>query len=212
MAGADRRCRISGYRNKLGCPKRPADCVIVDLASAHALIIAERQALECGGKRGAITGAVDREAQVHHQEDPTRSVRPIVGTWRAARSTRAATGRFRGRRSASGGRGPNGSRGGEREDDSGHVRTTPGGGADRRPSICRASGSSIPAPAGPAKRSASRPPHRTGRANVRGPEAQIRLHLPLSRQSAVYVRESVDLDVSTLADWVDAAAGMLCRW
>ena len=45
MAGADRRCRISGYRNKLGCPKRPADCVIVDLASAHALIIAERQAL-----------------------------------------------------------------------------------------------------------------------------------------------------------------------
>ena len=87
----------------------------------------------------------------------------------------------------------------------------PGRRADRRPSICRASGSSIPAPAGPAKRSASRPPHRTGRANVRG-RGEIRLHLPLSRQSAVYVRESVDLDVSTLADWVDAAAGMLCRW
>ena len=30
------------------------------------------------------------------------------------------------------------------------------------------------------------------------------LHLPLNRQSAVYAREGIDLDVSTLADWVGA--------
>ena len=35
------------------------------------------------------------------------------------------------------------------------------------------------------------------------------LHLPLNRQSAVYTREGVDLDVSTLADWVGAAAATL---
>src|SRR5512138_1881061 len=35
------------------------------------------------------------------------------------------------------------------------------------------------------------------------------LHLPLNRQSAVYVREGIDLDVSTLADWVGASAATL---
>jgi transposase len=35
------------------------------------------------------------------------------------------------------------------------------------------------------------------------------LHLPLTRQSAVYAREGIDLDVSTLADWVGAAAATL---
>jgi transposase len=35
------------------------------------------------------------------------------------------------------------------------------------------------------------------------------LHLPLNRQSAVYAREDVDLDVSTLADWVGASAATL---
>jgi len=35
------------------------------------------------------------------------------------------------------------------------------------------------------------------------------LHLPLNRQSAVYAREGIDLDVSTLADWVGAAAATL---
>jgi transposase len=35
------------------------------------------------------------------------------------------------------------------------------------------------------------------------------LHLPLNRQSGVYGREGVDLDVSTLADWVGAAAATL---
>ena len=35
------------------------------------------------------------------------------------------------------------------------------------------------------------------------------LHLPLNRQSAVYEREGIDLDVSTLADWVGAAAATL---
>jgi transposase len=35
------------------------------------------------------------------------------------------------------------------------------------------------------------------------------LYLPLNRQSAVYAREGVDLDVSTLADWVGAAAATL---
>jgi transposase len=35
------------------------------------------------------------------------------------------------------------------------------------------------------------------------------LHLPLNRQSAVYEREGIDLDVSTLADWVGASAATL---
>jgi len=35
------------------------------------------------------------------------------------------------------------------------------------------------------------------------------LHLPLNRQSDVYQREGIDLDVSTLADWVGAAAATL---
>src|SRR6201997_2148293 len=35
------------------------------------------------------------------------------------------------------------------------------------------------------------------------------LHLPLNRQSAAYAREGVDLDVSTLADWVGAATATL---
>jgi transposase len=35
------------------------------------------------------------------------------------------------------------------------------------------------------------------------------LHLPLNRQSTTYAREGVDLDVSTLADWVGAAAATL---
>jgi transposase len=34
-------------------------------------------------------------------------------------------------------------------------------------------------------------------------------HLPLTRQGAVYAREGVELDVSTLADWVGAAAATL---
>jgi transposase len=32
------------------------------------------------------------------------------------------------------------------------------------------------------------------------------LHLPLNRQSAVYARKGIELDVSTLADWVGASA------
>jgi transposase len=39
--------------------------------------------------------------------------------------------------------------------------------------------------------------------------AKYGLHLPLNRQSAVYAREGVNLDVSTLADWVGAAAATL---
>lgn len=39
--------------------------------------------------------------------------------------------------------------------------------------------------------------------------AKYGLHLPLNRQSTVYAREGVDLDVSTLADWVGAAAATL---
>jgi transposase len=35
------------------------------------------------------------------------------------------------------------------------------------------------------------------------------LHLPLTRQSATYGREGIDLDVSTLADWVGASAATL---
>jgi transposase len=39
--------------------------------------------------------------------------------------------------------------------------------------------------------------------------AKYGLHLPLNRQSDVYQREGIDLDVSTLADWVCAAAATL---
>jgi transposase len=39
--------------------------------------------------------------------------------------------------------------------------------------------------------------------------AKYCLHLPLNRQSQTYAREGVDLDVSTLADWVGAAAATL---
>src|SRR5262245_53673763 len=35
------------------------------------------------------------------------------------------------------------------------------------------------------------------------------LHLPLNRQSKVYAREGIELDVSTLADWVGAASATL---
>ncbi len=35
------------------------------------------------------------------------------------------------------------------------------------------------------------------------------LHLPLNRQSTTYAREGIDLDVSTLADWVGAASATL---
>jgi transposase len=34
-------------------------------------------------------------------------------------------------------------------------------------------------------------------------------HLPLNRQSQIFAREGVDLDVSTLADWVGASAATL---
>ena len=36
--------------------------------------------------------------------------------------------------------------------------------------------------------------------------AKYGLHLPLTRQSATYAREGIELDVSTLADWVGASA------
>jgi transposase len=39
--------------------------------------------------------------------------------------------------------------------------------------------------------------------------AKYGLHLPLNRQSTVYGREGIALDVSTLADWVGAAAATL---
>src|SRR5216684_3551264 len=39
--------------------------------------------------------------------------------------------------------------------------------------------------------------------------AKYGLHLPLTRQSATYAREGIELDVSTLADWVGASAAML---
>src|ERR1700681_1732759 len=39
--------------------------------------------------------------------------------------------------------------------------------------------------------------------------AKYGLHLPLNRQSDVYEREGIDLDVSTLADWVGACAATL---
>jgi transposase IS66 family protein len=48
-----------------------------------------------------------------------------------------------------------------------------------------------------------------GTANSSGASPKYSLHLPLNRQSATYAREGIDLDVSTLADWVGAAAATL---
>ena len=39
--------------------------------------------------------------------------------------------------------------------------------------------------------------------------AKYRAHLPLNRQSDIYAKEGVDLDTSTLADWVGACAATL---
>ena len=39
--------------------------------------------------------------------------------------------------------------------------------------------------------------------------AKYRAHLPLNRQSDIYAKEGIDLDVSTLAGWVGAAAATL---
>ena len=39
--------------------------------------------------------------------------------------------------------------------------------------------------------------------------SKYRAHLPLNRQSDIYANEGVDLDVSTLADWVGARAATL---
>jgi transposase len=40
-------------------------------------------------------------------------------------------------------------------------------------------------------------------------DAKFAQHQPLNRQSAVYAREGIDLDVSTLADWVGACSALL---
>ena len=40
-------------------------------------------------------------------------------------------------------------------------------------------------------------------------DAKFAQHQPLNRQSEVYAREGIDLDVSTLADWVGACAATL---
>jgi hypothetical protein len=42
-----------------------------------------------------------------------------------------------------------------------------------------------------------------------GPRRRGTLHLPLTRQSATYAGEGIELDVSTLADWVGASAATL---
>jgi transposase len=59
------------------------------------------------------------------------------------------------------------------------------------------------------------PSHRIARGRA-GPKllahilfSKYGLHLPLHRQSTTYAREGIDLDVSTLADWVGAAATTL---
>ena len=39
--------------------------------------------------------------------------------------------------------------------------------------------------------------------------SKYRAHLPLNRQSDIYAKEGIDLDVSTLADWVGACAATL---
>ena len=72
-------------------------------------------------------------------------------------------------------------------------------------------------PAGAARPSPSRRRCRTLIARGRaGPQllAQVLFgkfgaHLPLNRQSEIYAKEGIDLDVSTLADWVGASAATL---
>ena len=40
-------------------------------------------------------------------------------------------------------------------------------------------------------------------------DAKFGNHQPLNRQSEIYAREGIDLDVSTLADWVGACTATL---
>ncbi len=40
-------------------------------------------------------------------------------------------------------------------------------------------------------------------------EAKFGQHLPLTRQSDTFAREGIELDVSTLADWVGACTAAL---
>jgi hypothetical protein len=58
------------------------DSLPTDLASAHALIIAQRAALLVA--QGEAQHRADREAQVHDQEAAARAVRTILGAWRVA--------------------------------------------------------------------------------------------------------------------------------
>ena len=78
----------------------------------------------------------------------------------------------------------------------------------------------ITQPPAPSHPTFLRPPKRASRRRVArgraGPFllahilfAKYGLHLPLNRQSATYAREGIELDVSTLADWVGAAAATL---
>ena len=85
------------------------------------------------------------------------------------------------------------------------------------PALSEAEGWARSTRAGPARRSPSRRhPRIRSRADVPGrgfwPHvlfAKYGLHLPLTRQSMTYAREGIELDVSTLADWVGASAGTL---
>src|ERR1700686_5333667 len=80
-----------------------ADSHPTDLASAHAMIVATREALlaaearASAGERGEIPGAADREAQVHNRQAAPRHVRPILRAERDPGTTRAGAGGSAGR-------------------------------------------------------------------------------------------------------------------
>src|SRR5437763_13574274 len=65
----------------------------------------------------------------------------------------------------------------------------------------------------PATGTVPRHPSRPGRRQPVGddPYAKFGEHQPLNRQSESYAREGIDLDVSTLADWVGACTATLAQ-
>ena len=73
-----------------------ADSHPTDLASAHAMIVATREALlaaearASAGERGEIPGAADREAQVHNRQAAPRHARPILRAERDPGTTQLA--------------------------------------------------------------------------------------------------------------------------
>src|SRR5216683_1006997 len=154
-------------------------------------------------ERSEAARAADREAEVHDRQAPSPAVRSILGARRDPRAARAAAfraagGCLRGRGDGAAG----GSRGGEREDQGAGLRAPQAG----APSAARAS-------AARARRlsiAVGVPVLRRGLAQARrGRDRDAGARSAPVESDPAYAREGIDLDVSTLADWVGTCAATL---